>query len=81
MEYELKPDGTLTPLPQQNVDTGMGLERLAAIVQDVPSSSVYETDGYQAIMAWVAAGERRRLRTRTRWRRRRTACSPTTAAG
>jgi alanyl-tRNA synthetase len=53
MEYELKPDGTLTPLPQQNVDTGMGLERLAAIVQQVPSGSVYETDGYQAIMAWI----------------------------
>jgi alanyl-tRNA synthetase len=53
MEYELHPDGTLTPLPQQNVDTGMGLERLSAIVQDVPSRSVYETDGYQAIMAWI----------------------------
>jgi alanyl-tRNA synthetase len=53
MEYELHPNGTLTPLPQQNVDTGMGLERLSAIVQDVPSRSVYETDGYQAIMAWI----------------------------
>jgi alanyl-tRNA synthetase len=53
MEYELKPDGTLTPLPQQNVDTGMGLERLSAIMQQVPSRSVYETDGYQAIMAWI----------------------------
>jgi alanyl-tRNA synthetase len=53
MEYELKTDGTLTPLPQQNVDTGMGVERLAAIVQEVPSRSVYETDGYQAIMAWI----------------------------
>ena len=54
MEYEQHPDGTLTPLPKQNIDTGMGLERIAAIVQDVPSRSVYETDGYQAIMAWVA---------------------------
>jgi alanyl-tRNA synthetase len=53
MEYELHPDGTLAPLPQQNVDTGMGLERLSAIVQDVRSRSVYETDGYQAIMAWI----------------------------
>ena len=51
MEYELRADGTLTPLPQQNVDTGMGVERLAAIMQDV--RSVYETDGYQAIMAWI----------------------------
>ena len=54
MEYEQHPDGTLTPLPEQNIDTGMGLERLSAIVQDVPNRSVYETDGYQAIMAWVA---------------------------
>jgi alanyl-tRNA synthetase len=53
MEYEQHPDGTLTPLPEQNIDTGMGLERLSAIVQDV--RSVYETDGYQSIMAWVAA--------------------------
>jgi alanyl-tRNA synthetase len=53
MEYELRADGTVTPLPAQNVDTGMGLERAAAILQDV--RSVYETDGYQAIMAWVAA--------------------------
>jgi len=51
MEYELHADGTLTPLPQQNVDTGMGVERLAAIMQNV--RSVYETDGYQAIMAWI----------------------------
>jgi alanyl-tRNA synthetase len=51
MEFELHTDGTLTPLPQQNVDTGMGVERLAAIMQDV--RSVYETDGYQAIMAWI----------------------------
>jgi alanyl-tRNA synthetase len=51
MEYELRPDGTLTPLPQQNVDTGMGVERLAAIMQGV--RSVYGTDGYQAIMAWI----------------------------
>jgi alanyl-tRNA synthetase len=51
MEYELRPDGTLTPLPKQNVDTGLGVERLAAIMQGV--RSVYETDGYQAIMSWI----------------------------
>jgi len=53
MEYEQHPDGTLTPLPKQNIDTGMGLERTAAILQDV--RSVYETDAYAAIMDWVAA--------------------------
>jgi alanyl-tRNA synthetase len=52
MSYELHPDRTLTPLPKQNIDTGMGLERLARIVQKVPS--VYDTDGYQAIMRWIA---------------------------
>jgi alanyl-tRNA synthetase len=53
MEYELHPDRTLTPLPKQNIDTGLGLERTARIVQNVPS--VYDTDGYQAIMEWIAA--------------------------
>jgi len=53
MSYELHADGTLTPLPQQNIDTGLGLERAAAIVQDV--RSVYESDGYREIMAWIAA--------------------------
>jgi alanyl-tRNA synthetase len=53
MSYELHPDGTLTDLPKQNIDTGMGLERMAQIVQQVPS--VYDTDGYQTIMQWVAA--------------------------
>ena len=52
MEYELHPDGTLTPLPKQNIDTGLGLERAARIVQGMPS--VYDTDGYQRIMAWIA---------------------------
>ena len=52
MEYELHPDGTLTPLPKQNIDTGLGLERAARIVQGVPS--VYDTDGYQRIMSWIA---------------------------
>jgi alanyl-tRNA synthetase len=53
MSYELHPDGTLTPLPQENVDTGMGLERAATTLQDV--ISVYDTDGYQDIMAWIAS--------------------------
>ena len=53
MEYELHPDGSLTPLPKQNIDTGLGLERAARIVQDV--ASVYDTDGYQLIMEWIAA--------------------------
>src|SRR2546423_5077444 len=53
MEYELHPDGTLTPLPKQNIDTGLGLERTARILQDAPS--VYDTDGYRRITDWIAS--------------------------
>jgi alanyl-tRNA synthetase len=53
MEFDLHEDGTLTPLPRQVIDTGLGLERTAAIQQDV--ITVYETDGYQAIMDWIEA--------------------------
>jgi alanyl-tRNA synthetase len=42
MSYDLAEDGTLTELPTRNIDTGMGLDRMAAILQGVPS--VYETD-------------------------------------
>src|SRR3954465_16036167 len=52
MEFELHEDGTVTPLPTQNVDTGMGLERAATILQDVVAT--YDTDGYQEIMSWIA---------------------------
>jgi alanyl-tRNA synthetase len=44
MQYNQDPPGKLTPLPSQNIDTGMGLNRMAAILQDVPS--VYETDQF-----------------------------------
>ena len=54
------PTATLTPLPQQNIDTGLGLERGAMLLQDV--GSIFDTDGYQAIMRWVARGIGRRLR-------------------
>jgi alanyl-tRNA synthetase len=53
MSYELHADGTLTDLPSKNIDTGWGLERVARVVQD--AASVYDTDGYQLIMDWVAA--------------------------
>ncbi len=52
MSYELKTDGTLMPLPAQNIDTGLGPERGAAVLQDV--RSVFETDGFQRIMEWIA---------------------------
>jgi alanyl-tRNA synthetase len=52
MEFELHADGSLTPLPKQNIDTGLGLERTARILQQV--DSVFDTDGYQEIMRWIA---------------------------
>jgi alanyl-tRNA synthetase len=42
MTYDLGADGSLTELPMRNIDTGMGLDRMAAILQNVPS--VFETD-------------------------------------
>lgn len=42
MQYNKKDDGSLEPLKQKNIDTGMGLERMARILQNVPNN--YETD-------------------------------------
>ena len=53
MQYDQNPEGVLTPLPTRNIDTGLGLERLAAILQDKPS--VFETDGFAPL---IALGER-----------------------
>ncbi len=47
MEFELHPDRSLTPLPAPGIDTGMGLERIASVVQQVPSN--YDTDLFAAI--------------------------------
>jgi alanyl-tRNA synthetase len=48
MSYDLAEDGTLTELPMKNIDTGMGLDRMAAILQDVPS--VFETDHVRPLL-------------------------------
>jgi alanyl-tRNA synthetase len=54
MEFDLAGDGVLTPLPQQNIDTGMGLERAAMLLQQADSFA--EIDVLQPLLEW--AGER-----------------------
>jgi alanyl-tRNA synthetase len=54
MEYDLAEDGTLTPLPRQNIDTGMGLERAAMLLQGV--ESVFDIDTFRPLTEWL--GER-----------------------
>src|SRR5690242_3885009 len=51
MEYDLLPGNALERLPNQNVDTGMGVERTACVLQGVDSN--FDTDGFRVIMDWV----------------------------
>ncbi len=52
MQYDRSADGTLTPLPKPSVDTGMGLERLAAVMQKVHSN--YEIDLFRSLVKAAA---------------------------
>ena len=52
MQYNRQSDGTMEPLPDPSIDTGMGLERIAAILQGVHSN--YETDTFQALIKAAA---------------------------
>ena len=52
MQFERSADGTMTPLPKPCVDTGMGLERIAAVLQHVHSN--YEIDLFQRLIAAAA---------------------------
>lgn len=53
MQFERKADGFMTPLPKPSVDTGAGLERLAAVLQHVHSN--YEIDIFKSLLADTAA--------------------------
>jgi alanyl-tRNA synthetase len=52
MQFDRSADGTLNPLPKPSVDTGMGLERISAVLQRVTSN--YETDGIRRILDYIA---------------------------
>ncbi|AUX94542.1 alanine--tRNA ligase [Mixta gaviniae] len=52
MQFNRQPDGTMLPLPKPSVDTGMGLERISAVLQHVNSN--YEIDLFQKLIKAVA---------------------------
>ncbi|EGP04297.1 alanyl-tRNA synthetase [Pasteurella multocida subsp. multocida str. Anand1_goat] len=52
MQFNRHADGTMEPLPKPSVDTGMGLERISAVLQHVNSN--YEIDIFQKLIAKVA---------------------------
>lgn len=52
MQYERSKDGTLTPLPKPSIDTGMGLERVTAVMEGVPSN--YDTELFMPLINQVS---------------------------
>jgi len=52
MQYNREEDGSLTPLPKQNIDTGLGLERIASVLQK--ANTDFETDLFLPIIKYVA---------------------------
>jgi len=51
MQFNRNKEGILSPLPSKNIDTGMGLERTASVLQEV--ENVYDTDLFSPILHWL----------------------------
>src|SRR5699024_11554477 len=51
-EFNHNADDTYTPLPKQNIDTGMGLERLVSLIQDADTN--FDTDLFTPIIQHIA---------------------------
>jgi alanyl-tRNA synthetase len=49
MQFDQQADGTRIPLPRPSIDTGMGLERIASVLQGVHDN--YDTDTFKALIA------------------------------
>ena len=63
-QFDRDASGKLTPLPKPNIDTGMGLERLAAVIQGVTSN--YDSDLFSGIIVCIEKIKRPDLREK--WR-------------
>ena len=61
MQYERSSDGKMSPLPKPSVDTGMGLERTAAVMQGVHSN--YEIDLFQGLIEAAAEATHQKNKT------------------
>ena len=65
MEFERHADGRLDPLPAPSIDTGMGLERLTAVIQGTLSN--YDTDLFQPLLGAVGELTGHRYGADPRW--------------
>lgn len=59
-QFNHNPDHTYTPLPKQNIDTGMGLERIVSVVQNVPTN--FDTDLFMPIIEKIEEFANRRYK-------------------